>query len=99
MTLVAFFLIGLSSTLTGLYLNQNARSLLHRYRTQERRIEQWLANYDQLLSKLGNAKGEVDHTILAPVVREILAFEDLMVDELIDWIAITEDDVMELSPS
>src|SRR5262249_11517470 len=37
---------GLSSAMTAYYLNQNARSLIHRYNTQERRITRWFEAFN-----------------------------------------------------
>jgi hypothetical protein len=99
LTLVAFFLIGVSSTLTGLYLNQNARSLIHRYRTQDRKIRAWISHYAKLFEGDNQTDtAQFSDEARAEIAAQILAFEDLMIDELIDWIAITEDDVMELAP-
>jgi hypothetical protein len=86
-------LLGLivSAVLTSLYLGRNDRSLAHRFHAQERRIRAWLRDHGSLLLS--------DRAVPASeesVSRSILAFEEMMVDELLDWIQITSRDVVEV---
>lgn len=87
-----------SAAITAYYINQNSRSLMHRYNTQQRFIAAWLNafneswNFARLLSS--QFTGEQKKAIGA----EILRFEDLMIEELIDWTHITSHDTIELAP-
>ena len=76
----------LSAAATGLYLSRNDRSLLHRYATQERYIGDWLKGWHQH-----------EHSPVELQIHYLLDFEDLMVEEIIDWIHITAHDTFELS--
>jgi hypothetical protein len=99
-TLAILVLIGISSMLTALYVNQNTRSLTHRYGAQERKIDDWLSKYNFSLTKLSREDiRDAPSPLPSPLVDQILSFEDLMIDELLDWIAISEEDIMELSAS
>jgi SMODS and SLOG-associating 2TM effector domain 1 len=98
--LLRFLLImtGISGAMTAYYINQNARSLIHRYNTQQRRIAEWLKsfkkswNFADPLSESFNAQAK------DKIRDRILEFEDLMIEELIDWVHITSQDVIELAP-
>lgn len=90
--------IGLSGAMTAYYMNQNARSLIHRYQTQQRRIEQWLAAFGSRWNFRGSASGALDAAAKEEIRASILEFEDLMVEELIDWTDITSYDAIELGP-
>jgi hypothetical protein len=79
----------LSTALTSLYLSRNDRSLLHRYHSQERRIRLWLRDFQALYSA-----GGVSSQNQNSITRSILAFEELMIDEHLDWIHITSRDVI-----
>jgi hypothetical protein len=90
-------LTGLSGAMTAYYFNQNVRSLMHRYFTQERGIR-------KLLDLFGNDGGLADRGSAGVTSEEknsfrrtVIDFEGMMIDELHDWIAITNHDVMELS--
>jgi len=99
LALTIFALIAVSSMLTALYLNQNARSLIHRYRTQKRKIEAWIKAYEPTLAQCAGARaGALPAALSAVVVAQAMTFEQLMIDELLDWIAITQNDIMELAP-
>lgn len=102
-TVVDFMAMGLlavttlSAALTTLYLSRNDRSLLHRYAAQERRIEDWLGRV------LGRPSASAPLDIAQPSLQgrfrdEVLDFEELMVEELIDWIHISAHDSLELAP-
>jgi hypothetical protein len=86
-------LLGLiiSVVLTSLYLGRNDRSLAHRYRAQERRIRNWLKDYHVFF--FDHAKAAVGDVAIK---QSILSFEELMVDELLDWIHITSRDVIDV---
>ena len=95
--LVAFVLLAttvLSATLTALYLSRNDRSLMHRYATQERRIEDWL----RAVTTFGAAAVTLKAASPAQFGPDVLKFEDIMVEELIDWIRISTHDTIELAP-
>ncbi|MFO0155080.1 MAG: hypothetical protein ACK530_03350 [Alphaproteobacteria bacterium] len=89
--------VGLAGASSSAYLGQNQRSLKHRYFQQLRAIEQWqnMSRHDGLAARLsGDAAVQMDK-----IVRDIRAFEQLMMVELLDWLAITTDDAMELAAS
>ena len=86
---------GMSATMTTYYINQNARSLIHRYNTQQRFVERWLAEFSGYW-KPGTAI--VDPSMKSNIRTRILHFEDLMIEELIDWTHITSHDAIELGP-
>ncbi|MBV9991173.1 MAG: hypothetical protein JOZ72_07750 [Alphaproteobacteria bacterium] len=92
--------IGASSALTAIYINQNARSLIHRYKSQSRQIDNWLSNYNAVLMQADLSPGDqLPHAMGKMIAAHVLNFEDLMIEELLDWVAISENDVMELSAS
>lgn len=96
--LLALLLIltGLSGAMTAYYINQNARSLIHRYNTQQRRIGDWLKAFNKKFPNLPSLT--LDAEDKADIRERILQFEDLMIEELIDWVHITSHDAMELAP-
>jgi hypothetical protein len=84
---------GISAAMTAYYLNQNSRSLIHRYTSQERRIQHWCASF------VGCAFSDANVTISkSDALDRVLEFEDMMIEELIDWIHISFNDVIELAP-
>jgi hypothetical protein len=82
----------LSTAATALYLSRNDRSLFHRYSTQERRIRGWLAEFVKCFQP-----GAMRPEEIVAVQRELLKFEDLMIDEMIDWVHISSHDTFELT--
>lgn len=96
LTLVLILVIGAASGLTGLYFGQNSRSLMHRYAAQRRRIDVWLAAFG---TTCGTGPISADVGEARSTFEQILQFEDLMIEELVDWIAITSHDVIELAPA
>jgi hypothetical protein len=84
--------------MTAYYINQNARSLIHRYYTQERRIESWLVEFNRRWSFDRLQAQPLDETGKAAVRAHILNFEGLMIEELVDWVHITTHDAIELGP-
>jgi hypothetical protein len=81
-------LTGISAAMTAYYFSHGSRSLIHRYTTQEQRIKGWLEAIefeDGLFSKI-------------VAVAHILQFENLVIEELVDWIAVSGHDVLELAP-
>ena len=94
---VLLILVGWSAAEAAYYLNQNSRSLIHRYYTQKRSIENCLTRF-----KKSAWLTETKSPLTAPTKNElcglILQFEDLMIEELIDWIHISTHDVIEISP-
>jgi hypothetical protein len=87
----------LSTALTSIYLSRNDRSLLHRYATQMRAIEDWL---QRVLGRRpgGGSQAALPAAVPASQTQDILEFERLMVDELVDWIHISSHDTLELAP-
>lgn len=89
---------GLSAAMTAYYINQNSRSLIHRYNTQQRIIARWLAAFDDRWSFASMPSLSIDPAAKNEIRAQILWFEDLMIEELIDWVHITSYDAMELAP-
>jgi hypothetical protein len=75
-----------SAALTYWYVSRNERSISHRYVTQRREIERWLRRTAALIEQ-----GE-----RALTYDQVLEFETVMTDELIDWVHITSHDAVEL---
>lgn len=89
---------GLSAAMTAYYINQNARSLVHRYHTQQRWISQWLETFNGRWPFAELPSKSLDMAAKNEVRGAVLEFERLMVEELIDWIQITTHDAIELGP-
>lgn len=89
---------GLSAAVTAYYINQNARSLIHRYNSQQRLITAWLEAFDQHWNFASLPSLTIDATAKDEMRAQILRFEDLMIEELIDWSHITSHDAIELAP-
>jgi hypothetical protein len=97
LTPVLLVVTGMSAVMTAYYVNQNSRSLIHRYNTQERFIGAWLISFkERFLSRLSRQK--LDTGTKKDVRDQILIFEKMMIDELIDWTQITVHDAIELAP-
>jgi hypothetical protein len=88
---------GFSAAMTAYYFNQNTRSLIHRYRGQKRRIEDWFESLDVARTLAGLSQSEAAPAIKSEVRERVLAFEYLMIEELLDWISISQHDVIEIS--
>jgi hypothetical protein len=95
-TLLLF--IGLAAASTSAYLGQNLRSIRHRYRAQLRAIEDWFGARS-IIADLASGFEAVGAENIPLIAEAVTAFESLMVTELVDWIAITTDDAMELAPA
>jgi hypothetical protein len=76
----------LSAAATNAYISRNERSLLHSYHAQERRIRAW---FETFAATSGGAAGP--HT-----VDTVIAFEEIMLNDLLDFIHITSRDVIEV---
>jgi hypothetical protein len=76
----------LSAAATNAYVSRNERSLLHSYHAQERRIKKW---FEDFAAAAGTGGGRY-----APAT--MLAFEDIMLNDLLDFIHITSRDVIEV---
>lgn len=100
-SLVLIFLIsiGVSSTLTSVYLGQNLRSIAHRYGSQLRLIGNWFQEFGPLVDSVVAMGSDPTREHLLEVSAAVGAFEYLTFAELDDWIRITELDGMELAPS
>ena len=90
-----FLFLSLSTWLTALFVGQNSKSLMHRYDEQSQRIHAWLNTH---VSDL-DAPIVLLEAMPTLSVEAVLEFEDLIIDELISWVAITERDMIELSPA
>ena len=88
---------GMSAAMTAYYINQNSRSLIHRYNTQQRNISSWLVTFNDRWSFANLPLLNIDPAAKNDMRIQILRFEDLMVEELIDWIHITSYDAIELA--
>jgi hypothetical protein len=89
--------IGLAGASSSAYLGQNQRSLKHRYAQQLRAIEEWVrTSSDTGLAAQLAGGGATSRDAL---IRDIRAFEFLMVIELVGWLSISTDDAMELAAS
>ena len=95
---VLLIMTGMSGVMTAYYINQNARSLIHRYNTQQRRIAKWLRDFGKRWSFAGLPSLNMDAAAKTEICACILQFEDLMIEELIDWTHITSHDAIELAP-
>jgi hypothetical protein len=84
---------GMSAAMTAYYISQNSRSLIHRYNAQERSARRWLEEFKR---RWGFTDLQAIEKAKSDVRLEILRFEDLMVDELSDWLHITSHDAIEL---
>jgi hypothetical protein len=89
---------GASAAMTAYYINQNTRSLIHRYYTQQRLIIRWLNDFNERWGFAGLLERHFTLAEKDAVRSEILHFEDLMIEELIDWTHITSHDAIELAP-
>jgi hypothetical protein len=79
-------LMAISAAVTNGLISRNDRSLLHSYHAQERRIRKWFEAVAEV-SKNGDL-------VMSP--SSILSFEDIMLNELLDFIHITSRDVIEI---
>jgi hypothetical protein len=95
---IALIITGASATVTAYYINQNTRSLIHRYFTQQRFIMRWLNDLNERWSFAGLPSRQLTTGEKNAIRSEILRFEDLMIEELIDWTHITSHDSIELAP-
>jgi hypothetical protein len=90
-------LTGLSASMTAYYINQNSRSLIHRYYSQRRFIATWLKEFNERWNFASLPSLTIAAAAKDAMRTEILRFEDLMIEELIDWTHITSHDVIELA--
>jgi hypothetical protein len=88
---------GMSAAMTAYYVNQNSRSLIHRYNTQQRYITSWLVTFNGRWTLANLPSLIIDPEAKNHMRAHILQFEDLMIEELIDWIHITTNDSIELA--
>jgi hypothetical protein len=89
---------GMSAAMTAYYINQNARSLIHRYSEQQRNITGWLVTFNDRWSFAKLPLLTIDVAGKNEMRARILQFEDLMIEELVDWVHITSHDAIELAP-
>src|SRR5262249_55493994 len=82
---------GISGVMTAYYFNQNSRSLIHRYAAQEWRIAQWLDSFG-VAGVLNAARKKADIPSETELRSAVVAFEDMMIEELVDWIHISQHD-------
>lgn len=95
---VLLIVTGWSAAEAAYYLNQNARSLIHRYDTQLRRMFKWFTALNAALPVSALPAVAMDASTKAKARTLILEFEDLMVEELNDWIHIAKTDTIEIAP-
>ena len=88
---------GLSAAMTAYYLNQNSRSLIHRYDMQRRRIAKWFEDLNVPWATADDQPISADAKGKEKIRNLILSFEDLMIEELIDWTHISTHDVLEIA--
>jgi hypothetical protein len=89
---------GMSAAVTAYYFNQNARSLIHRYNTQQRQVTEWLRAFNDRWKFATLPSLNLNTAMKSEICASILRFEDLMIEELIDWVHITSHDAIELAP-
>lgn len=89
---------GISAAMTAYYINQNSRSLIHRYNTQRRFITGWLVAFNDRWNFASLPSLTIDAAGKNEIRAQILRFEDLLIVELIDWNHITNHDTIELAP-
>jgi hypothetical protein len=89
---------GMSGAMTAYYINQNARSLVHRYHTQQRRIISWLNVFNERWHFASLSSQALCNAAKSEIRASILQFEALMIEELADWVHITSSDAIELAP-
>ena len=89
---------GMSAAITASYINQNSRSLIHRYNSQQRAITGWLLTFNEYWNFAQLPSLTIDIAAKNDIRAQILRFEDLMIEELIDWLHITGRDAIELAP-
>ena len=95
---ILLIVTGMSAAMTAYYINQNSRSLIHRYNTQQRFITGWLAAFNDKWKFADLPSLTIDAAAKHDMRAQILQFEDLMIQELIDWAHITSHDAIELAP-
>ena len=76
----------LSAAATSALISRNERSLLHAYHSRERRIGKWFAEAMPVL-----AMGDP-----AAITGEVLEFEEIMLNDLLDFMHITSRDIIEV---
>lgn len=97
LTFALLVMIGISSSITAIYANKNERSLRHRYAQQERVIKIWIETVEYKAGETASESEAVSMTQHGATLSHLVAFEDIMNEELIDWIRITMHDSVELS--
>ena len=89
---------GMSAAMTAYYINTNARSLIHRYTAQQRQTSEWLESFNKHWAFADIVSANLDNAAKDEIRRRMLEFEELMIQELIDWLHITSHDAIELAP-
>jgi len=95
---ILLIVTGMSAAMTAYYINQNSRSLIHRYNTQQRFITNWLLDFNETYKFSDLSSLPLDTAAKNDIRTRILLFEDMMIEELIDWAHITRHDLIELAP-
>ena len=90
-------MVGISATMTAYYFSMSARSLIHRYKTQRLRVARWLNEVNVRWKFRDLPSLSVDLAAKHEMRARILQFEDIMSDELVDWIHTVSPDAMELT--
>lgn len=89
---------GWSAVETAYYLNQNVRSLFHRYKSQADRIRRSLTALYASLCVDDLLTQPIDYDKKIQIGHHILEFEEMMMEELVDWVHISSHDVIEIAP-
>ena len=71
---------------------------MHRYNTQQWRVNEWLPAFNGRWTFANLPSQRFDVSGKTEIRTRILQFEDLMIEELIDWVHITGSDAIELTP-
>jgi hypothetical protein len=87
---------GMSAAMTAYYINQNSRSLIHRYNTQKRMAARWLTAFGNRWN-FATLPTAIINPSTKDIRAQILLFEELMIEEVIDWVNITSHDAIELA--
>ncbi|CAN5370235.1 hypothetical protein BH10PSE4_BH10PSE4_16510 [soil metagenome] len=96
-TLFLLVSVGLAGASTSTYFSQNQRSLRHRYEAHLRALEDWFDAHAEVWSDIRQTS-PLGGPAAIRFAHAVASFESMMVIELIDWIAVTTDDVMEIAP-
>ena len=84
-----------SVVITSIYLSRNDRSIFHRYAEQERHVTNWIDGFLSALRSSFETSSASKHPNV-DIAGEVLRFENIMIEEHMDWVHISSGDVLEL---